>query len=43
MEDETEQLNQVFQVFIQSRYAVVWNARFHHQDRLDFVKHFINV
>ena len=25
---------------IQSRNAVVWNARFHHQDHLDFVKHF---
>ena len=30
-------------LFIQSRYAVVWNARFHHQDHLDFVKHLINV
>ena len=28
---------------IQSRYAVVWNAHFHHQDHLDFVKHFVNV
>ena len=28
---------------IQSRYAVVWNARFHHQDHLDFVKHLINI
>ena len=28
---------------IQSRYAVVWNARFDHQDHLDFVKHLINV
>ena len=31
------------QLLIQSRYAVVWNARFHHQDHLDFVKHLINV
>ena len=28
---------------LQSRYAVVWNACFHHQDHLDFVKHLINV
>ena len=28
---------------IQSRYAVVSNARFHHQDHSDFVKHLINV
>ena len=27
---------------VQSRFAVVWNARFHHQDLLDFVKHLIN-
>ena len=31
-----------FAVF-QSRYAVVWNAHFHHQHYLDFVKHLINV
>ena len=27
------------QSLIQSRFAVVWNAPFHHQDHLDFVKH----
>ena len=27
---------------VQSRYAVVWNARFHHQNHLDFVKHLLN-
>ena len=30
-------------LIIQSRYAVVCNAHFHHQDHLDFVKHLINV
>ena len=29
-------------VLIQSRYVVVWNAPFHHQDHLDFAKHLIN-
>ena len=28
---------------ILSRYEVVWNSRFYHQDHLDFVKHLINV
>ena len=28
---------------IQPRFAVVWNAYFHHEDRLDFVKHLIHV
>ena len=28
---------------IQSRYAVVWNSRFHHQDHLDFAKHLVSV
>ena len=27
----------------QWRYAVVWYARFHHQDHLDFAKHLSNV
>ena len=30
-------------LLVQSRYVVVWNARFHHQDYLGFVKHLINV
>ena len=30
-------------LFVQSRYAVVSNARFYHQNHLDFVKHLINV
>ena len=30
-------------IIIHSRNAVVSNAYFHHQDHLDFVKHFINV
>ena len=29
--------------FFKSGYAGVWNARFHHQDHFDFVKHLINV
>ena len=28
---------------IQPRFAVVWNAYFHHEDHLDFVKHLIHV
>ena len=30
-------------VIFESRYAAVWNAHFHHQDHLDFIKHLINV
>ena len=30
-------------IFIQWRYAVVWNACFDHQDHLGFAKHLINV
>ena len=29
-------------MLIQSRHAVVWNARFHQQDHLNFVEHLIN-
>ena len=36
-------LSSIILLSIQSRYAVVWNSRFHHQDHLDFVKHLINV
>ena len=36
-------VNKPFLDLIQSRYAVVWDARFHHQGHLDFVKHLINV
>ena len=32
-------LHYIFQL----QYAVFWNARFHHQDHLDFVKYLINV
>ena len=37
--------NKVFnnELLIQSRYAVVWNARFHHQGHWDFVKHLIKI
>ena len=28
-----------FERLIQSQYAIVLNARFHHQDHLDFIKH----
>ena len=30
------------QGWLSGDYAVVWNARFHHKDHLDFVKHLIN-
>ena len=32
-----------FFTLVQSRYAIVWNTRFNHQDHLDFVKYLINV
>ena len=41
--NELNTLNTNIIAVIQSQYAVVCNARFHHQEHLDFFKHWTNV